>query len=40
MPDTDSEDGRGLAIARVALDDLVYQRVDDHNEWTMVRRRR
>jgi serine/threonine-protein kinase RsbW len=40
MPDTDSEDGRGLAIARVALDDLGYRRVDGHNEWTMLRRRR
>jgi len=40
MPDTDSENGRGLALARVALDDLEYERVDDHNEWTMVRRRR
>jgi serine/threonine-protein kinase RsbW len=40
MPDTDSENGRGLALARVALDDLDYERVGDHNEWTMVRRRR
>ena len=40
MPDVDSEHGRGLALARVALDDLVYERVGDHNEWTMVRRRR
>ena len=40
MPDVDSEHGRGLALARVALDDLRYERVDDHNEWTMVRRRR
>jgi len=40
MPDTDSENGRGLALARVALDDLEYERVDGHNEWTMVRRRR
>lgn len=40
MPDADSENGRGLALARVALDDLEYQRVEDHNEWTMVRRRR
>ncbi len=40
MPGTDSEEGRGLAIARVALDDLVYERVDGHNEWTMVRHRR
>jgi anti-sigma regulatory factor (Ser/Thr protein kinase) len=28
MPDTDSENGRGLALARVALDDLEYQRAD------------
>ena len=40
MPETHSENGRGLALARVALDDLEYERVDDHNEWTMVRRRR
>jgi len=40
MPDTDSETGRGLALARVALDDLEYERVDDHNEWTMLRRLR
>jgi len=40
MPGTDSENGRGLALARVALDDLGYERVGDHNEWTMVRRRR
>lgn len=40
MPDADSENGRGLALARIALDDLVYERVGEHNEWTMVRRRR
>jgi serine/threonine-protein kinase RsbW len=40
MPGPDSEHGRGLALARIALDDLVYERVDQHNEWTMVRRRR
>ncbi len=40
MPHTGSENGRGLALARIALDDLAYQRVDEHNEWTMVRRRR
>lgn len=40
MPDPESEHGRGLALARIALDDLAYERVDDHNEWTMVRRRR
>ena len=40
MPDITSENGRGLALARVALDDLEYERVGDHNEWTMVRRRR
>ena len=28
VPDTDSENGRGLALARVALDDLEYQRAD------------
>jgi serine/threonine-protein kinase RsbW len=40
MPGTDSENGRGLALARVALDDLGYERVGEHNEWTMIRRRR
>lgn len=40
MPDVESEQGRGLALARVALDALAYERVDDHNEWTMVRHRR
>ena len=40
MPGTDSENGRGLALARIALDDLVYERVGEHNEWTMIRRRR
>lgn len=40
MPGPDSEHGRGLALARIALDDLTYERVDQHNEWTMVRRRR
>ena len=40
MPGTDSENGRGLALARSALDDLVYERVGEHNKWTMIRRRR
>jgi serine/threonine-protein kinase RsbW len=40
MPGIDSENGRGLALARIALDDLVYERVGEHNEWTMIRRRR
>lgn len=40
LPDLDSESGRGLALARMALDELEYQRVDDHNEWTMTRVRR
>ena len=40
MPDTGSEAGRGLALARIALDDLSYERVGAHNEWTMIRRRR
>ncbi len=40
MPGPDSENGRGLALARSALDDLVYERVGEHNKWTMIRRRR
>lgn len=40
LPDVESESGRGLALARMALDELLYQRVGDHNEWTMTRLRR
>jgi serine/threonine-protein kinase RsbW len=34
------EDGRGLALATAVLDDLGYERADDGNHWTMLRRRR
>lgn len=42
LPDveSESESGRGLALARMALDELEYRRVEDHNEWTMTRIRR
>jgi serine/threonine-protein kinase RsbW len=40
MPGHDSEEGRGLALAKLALDDLQYERVGDHNEWRMTRVRR
>ncbi|WP_392544483.1 ATP-binding protein [Oryzobacter telluris] len=40
MPGHDSEEGRGLALAKMALDDLEYERVGDHNEWRMTRVRR
>jgi serine/threonine-protein kinase RsbW len=40
MPAVDSEEGRGLALAKMALDELEYARVGDHNEWTMTRVRR
>lgn len=40
LPDVESESGRGLALARMALDELDYQRVGDHNEWRMTRARR
>lgn len=37
MPDPLAESGRGLALARAALDDLHYAREDDRNVWTMRR---
>lgn len=40
LPSDDAEHGRGLALARMALDELEYERVDDHNEWRMTRVRR
>ena len=40
MPGHDSEEGRGLALAKMALDDLEYARVEDKNEWRMTRVRR
>ena len=40
MPqDPMSENGRGLALATAVLDDLRYERSDDRNQWTMLRRR-
>jgi serine/threonine-protein kinase RsbW len=40
MPDDPmQESGRGLALATAMLDSLSYERVDDANQWTMVRRR-
>lgn len=38
LPDDDAESGRGLALARAAVDELTYERVDDHNRWTVRRR--
>lgn len=39
MPDLLDESGRGMALARAAVDELTYQRVGPLNQWTMVRRR-
>jgi len=36
MPDAMAENGRGLALARAALADLSYVRVEDGNRWTLV----
>lgn len=38
MPDPLAEEGRGLALSRAMLDELRYERVDDENVWTLVRR--
>jgi serine/threonine-protein kinase RsbW len=38
MPAADSEDGRGIAIARSLLDDLGYERDGDRNRWRLVKR--
>lgn len=37
MPDVMAESGRGLALARRALDSLDYDRVDGTNRWRLVR---
>lgn len=37
MPDVMAEGGRGLALARSVLHELVYRR-NSHNHWTLVRR--
>jgi serine/threonine-protein kinase RsbW len=38
MPDTESEDGRGLVLARELLDELGYERDGDRNHWRLVKR--
>lgn len=40
MPDAWAEDGRGLALAGAALDELAYEREPEANAWRLVRRRR
>lgn len=41
MPDDDmSGSGRGLALAKVALDQFSYAKEDDGNRWTLLCRRR
>lgn len=37
MPDENSEDGRGLAMARSLLDELGYERRGDRNRWRLVK---
>ena len=39
MPDMFAESGRGLPLAKAALDDLQYARIDGRNVWTLVRHR-
>jgi serine/threonine-protein kinase RsbW len=38
MPGHESEDGRGLAMARSLLDDLGYERHDGVNRWRLMKR--
>jgi serine/threonine-protein kinase RsbW len=38
MPDTESESGRGLPMARWLLDELLYKRDGDSNRWKLVKR--
>ncbi|HKW60710.1 MAG TPA: ATP-binding protein [Candidatus Dormibacteraeota bacterium] len=38
MPAVESEDGRGLAMARSLLDELGYEREGDRNHWLLVKR--
>lgn len=37
MPDPLAESGRGLAIAKAALDVLAYERQNNNNNWTLSR---
>jgi serine/threonine-protein kinase RsbW len=38
MPDTESESGRGLPMARWLLDELLYKRDGEVNRWRLVKR--
>ena len=38
MPDTESESGRGLPMARWLLDELLYKRDGEVNRWKLVKR--
>ena len=38
MPDQESEAGRGLPMARWLLDDLLYKRDGEVNQWRLVKR--
>ena len=38
MPDRESEDGRGLAMARQLLDELGYERDGTFNRWRLVKK--
>ncbi|MGH7763188.1 MAG: ATP-binding protein [Candidatus Dormibacteraceae bacterium] len=38
MPETTSEDGRGLVLARSLLDELGYKREGEVNQWRLVKR--
>jgi len=40
LPDALAESGRGLALVQMVVDDLRYERVADHNRWTVRRGRR
>jgi len=37
MPGDLDESGRGVALAKAAVDEVRYQREGEHNEWTLVR---
>jgi serine/threonine-protein kinase RsbW len=39
MPDELSESGRGIALIQALVDDLRYERVDEHNVWSISRAR-
>jgi serine/threonine-protein kinase RsbW len=38
LPDDHAESGRGLAMARMALDDFRYERTQEQNRWLLARR--